>query len=211
MRLPDHKSIGAGLRRWRGSHNWTATDVAKQSDNKFKSGQVTKWENGKSSFSYKKLVEVILPAYEIDDFDVFVDFCHPPSLTDIAVINTVDFTKSPIAPGTVAEYLTAGFLKDHRTRIDRVTFAANASEPTPWGRHDGHEFLLVLKGAVVCEFADREHDERKKYTLTTGMAVAFPSSLFHQVSNANKSEAAEIVAARPSRSGPAPTKQSRDK
>ncbi|MBU6402071.1 MAG: hypothetical protein KGS61_17270, partial [Verrucomicrobia bacterium] len=71
---------------------------------------------------------------------------------------------------------------------------------TPWGRHDGHEFVFVARGQVFCEFATSKDGERKRYSLERGMAIAFHSALFHSFCNASDSEEAELVAAKPSHS-----------
>jgi quercetin dioxygenase-like cupin family protein len=156
------------------------------------------------------LQQDILPSYHVDDFDLFVDFCKLPSLNDVTVIKEREFSRSPIADGAIDQYLDKGFLKAHRTRIDKVTFGPGTDQSTRWGRHDGHEFVLVLKGSVNCEFALDSGAEKKTFTIEAGDAVAFPSALFHRFVNASTSESAELVAARPSRSGIAANKSSED-
>ena len=213
MRLPNEAEIGSGLRRWRDLHGWSAKHVAQESKRRgkqeFSEGRVNKWEKGRTSFTYKQLEESILPAYRIDDFDIFVDFCRPPSLDDVTEIDAKSFTASPIAlDGAIDQYLNKGFLKAHRTRIDKVTFRQGKGQTTPWGAHDGHEFVLVLQGSVNCEFAVTADGPRKSYTISEGGAIAFPSALFHKFSNASDSEPAVLVAARPSHSGIAANKTS---
>jgi quercetin dioxygenase-like cupin family protein len=206
MHLPPEKVLAEGLKRWRTTMlRWTAENVAMESKRKatkaFGKNQVAKWENGTSRLPYKRLVEDILPSYHIDDVDVFIDFCLPPSLDDVTVIKANDFTTSPIADGAIDQYLNTGFLKSHRTRIDKVTFQPGRTQSTPWGPHDGHEFVLVLRGEVVCEFAVQDSGDKKEFKIAAGSAIAFPSALYHRFYNASDSEGAELVAARPSRSG----------
>ena len=213
MRLPSDEIFRAGLKRWRTMHNMTAEHVAAESRRKelgirsFRRAQVNSWENGLTRISYTALVEQILPAYHIEDFDTFIDFCRVPSCDDITVINKDDFGKNPIAPGTIARSIGIDFLGNHRTRIDRVTFSPGTKKPTRWAPHDGHEFVVVLKGSVTCEFAVEEHGEIKAFTLDTDMAIMFPSALYHRFYNASNDVEAELVAAKPSFSGTAAAKR----
>jgi hypothetical protein len=201
MQLPTQEQLGIGLRRWRELRNETARDVAAESkggNNPFRATHVTKWETGKGSFSYKRLVEDILPAYHISDFDTFIDFCLPPSLEQISVFTETDFGNNPIVRGIVVRSVSVGYLNQHRTRLDSVTFAPGQKPQTAWAAHAGHEFLFVQKGAIVCEFAMKEKDDRKREVVKAGMAIAFPSSLFHSCSNYSDSEPAELMVAKPS-------------
>jgi hypothetical protein len=210
MQLPPPELLRAGLRRWRDSRGWTAHIVAQRSKqhskNPFVRRQVNKWESGDSRLDYATLVNDILPAYQIEDFDTFVDYCRQPSLNDVVVIQASEFGHNPMAPGTVSHAVARAFLKEHRTRIDRVTFAAGAPESTSWAPHLGHEFVLVLKGTIKCEFAVGEFDDRREVTLTDGMAVVFNSALFHRFSNGDNSRDAEIVVAKPTHAGTAADK-----
>lgn len=192
----------------------TKQDVAERSKQKgvsknpFKARQVTAWESGSTGLDYRRLVEDVLPAYRIDDFDTFIDYCIPPTLADITVIEDAHFGAIPIAPGITNKAVGLGFLNNHRTRIDRVEFSGKApAEPTSWAPHNGHEFVLVLEGSVVCELAANEHDtERFTRTLTEGQAIAFHSGLYHRFSNASETNRAKLVAAKPSHSRTAATK-----
>jgi len=210
MQLPDPIQMGASLRRWRESIGFTAKKVADESRAKakkpFGQAQVNKWEKGTQTFTYRRLIQDIFPSYRIDDIDVFIDFCRHPGLEDVTVIKAEEFTRSPIADGAIDQYLNRGFLKSHRTRIDKVTFPKGKAPGTSWGSHDGHEFVLVLRGAVTCEFAVEVSGEKLIRTIAAGDAVAFPSALYHKFFNASETEEAELVAARPSRSGTADKK-----
>ncbi len=203
MKLPTPKQLGAALRKWREDRGKTGPEISQESEHLSKKAfaplQVVRWEGGKQSFSYKRLVEDILPAYEIHDFDTFLDSCRCPSLDDVTVIPANSFTRSEIREGVRDFYVTKAFLEksQHRTRIDRVVFSAGKQNTTDWGNHNGHEFVLVLKGVVTCEFAVNKRDCRQPHTLTTGMAVVFPSSIFHRFANASDTEEAVLVVAKP--------------
>jgi mannose-6-phosphate isomerase-like protein (cupin superfamily) len=206
MQLPTSEQLRIGLRRWRELRNKTASDVATESrrgNNAFSSGRVTKWESGKTGINYKRLVEDILPAYQIEDFDTFIDFCLPPSIDDITVFAEKDFGNNPIVPGIAVQSVSVGYLNKHRTRLDRVMFEPGKKQQTSWAPHIGHEFLFVQKGAIVCEFAVEERGQKKTVVIKAGMAVAFPSALFHSCYNNSDTESAELMVAKPSYSGTA--------
>src|ERR1043165_8740306 len=96
MILPSPKQIGSALQQWRAVHGGLKQkDIAKRSvqlGKKLKTQQVGRWERGDQPFTYKQLVEVILPAYEIPDWDTFLDSCRDPSLKDVTVIAAKQFT-----------------------------------------------------------------------------------------------------------------------
>lgn len=207
MKLPSYIEIRAGLRRWRDAHGLTARDVAvaskERSQTPFRHGQVAKWETGSTGIDYRRLCEDILPAYGIEDFDTFIDYCQLPSMDDITVIEAADFARNPILHETICWFVRPNFLKNHRTRIDRVSFLPGKAKPTPWGAHYGHEFVLVLEGAVKCEFAMQPTGPRQTYTLTKGMAIAFHSQVFHCFYNDSETATAELVVAKPTHGGTA--------
>lgn len=172
MRLPSPRELGDALRKWREDRGLTELEIAKSSERrsakKFGPLQVGRWENSKQAFTYKRLIEDILPAYQIPNFDTFLDFCRPPSIEDVTVIEAGQFTPARLSDGVTDYFVAKPFLEkgQHRTRIDRVVFAPGKSNITTWGRHEGHEFVLVLEGAVDCEFAVDEDAPRKRHSLT---------------------------------------------
>ena len=105
-------------------------------------------------------------------------------------------------------FVAEDFLGEHRTRIDRVEFQAGTNSVTRWNNHDGHEFVLILKGTVECEFAVGKNDARIQHTLSSGDAIAFPSGLYHRFWNASAEQEAMLVAAKPSNSRSAAFKKS---
>ena len=159
----------------------------------FTEQQASKWEHAQTSFTYEQLVDDILPAYKVADFDVFLDFCHHPTVSEVT--HVTQFVPDIIGEGAHVTFARPTFLAGHRTRIDIVTLDPNAS--TTWKAHNGHEFVYVLDGEVVCEFAENLAGERHRQQVPKGTAIAFHSGLFHIFRNNGKKKAL-LVAARPS-------------
>lgn len=204
MILPSPEQLGLALKKWRRDHGGSSQKkIAKESEehskNSFTHQQVGRWENATQTFTYKQLVEDILPAYQILDFDTFLDFCRGPSVEDVTFISADQFTPGHLSEGVDDFFVARPFLekRQHRTRIDKVIFRPGKTNVTKWGCHNGHEFVLVVKGAVVCEFAVNKKDTPLTRTLTTDMAVVFTSSLFHRFGNASDTDDAVLVVAKP--------------
>lgn len=200
MKIPGQKELGDALRRWREQVGRPVDEIAMQCGVQAK--QIGKWEKGTVAFTYKQLVEKILPAYRVEDFDLFIDFCGKPTLADVVIIPADHFTPFHITDHTIDYIVATDLVERTRTRIDRIKFGPGTNQVTRWGAHGGHEFVLVLQGSVTCHFAeDNDVEHAKPYRLEAGMAISFPSRLFHKFANASESEGAELVAAKPSRSG----------
>jgi mannose-6-phosphate isomerase-like protein (cupin superfamily) len=197
--------IGAALIAWREAHKLTAADVVAKSKLASKkpvaSSTISEIEKHGSGFSYKRLVEDILPAYGIDDigdFDLFLDYCVNSSLDTIVHIKDKDRGEVPFR-GT-REYLTnPDALLGNRTRISVIEVEPGQS--TLWQRHEGHEYLMISKGTVFAEFAETLEGTKKTFTLKTYDAIAFPSALYHRFENRGSS-LAELIVARPTKSLP---------
>lgn len=199
MKLPDQNQLGEALRRWRQRKELDVETIAKRCERE--TAQIKRWEKGEAAFTYQQLVEDIFPAYEVEDFDLFYDFCGKPKLSDVVLLKAQDFTPLSISERSIDIFTASAKLKNIRTRIDRIKFAPGKDQVTHWGPHAGHEFVYVLKGNVVCCVSEgRDENGAERHELTAGMAIAFPSRLFHKFVN-NSDEEAELVAAKPSGSG----------
>lgn len=137
-----------------------------------------------------------------------MDFCRVPSLEDITLISAEQFTSGHLSEGVEDRFVAHSYLKrrEHRTHIDTVIFGPGKKNATPWGHHNGHEFVLVLKGKIFCEFAVEKHEKGKHFFLETGMAIVFPSSLYHIFGNTSDSEEAILVVGKPTYGRPAEAK-----
>jgi hypothetical protein len=204
MKLPTNQELGAGLRRWREETNHQKTvkimaEKLRKSGKNVTMAKIASWERGKS-FNYERLVKTVLPTYKIEDVDIFLDYCRVPRVSEIAVIEAIKFLPSLLEIGIESKHVNPDCLGENRTRIDVVSLKARTTSGTPWTRHDGHEFVLVLIGKVACEFAEESDGERTLHTLTKGMAIAFNSGLYHRFLNPFD-EDAEVVAAKPTFGG----------
>lgn len=204
MQLPSTSELVHALIRLRNSKGWEQKDIAKRSHTSggkpLTEDDVGHFERQKTQLNYDRLVKDILPAYGVADFDTFLDFCRGPSLADIRIIQTDDFSSSRITKGILDLHVSPDVLGPSRTRIDWITLEPGSE--TSWGAHDGHEFVLVLVGTVKCEFASEEKGPRQEHMLTRGMAVAFPGALFHRFLNPAQ-KPAKVVSGRPAHSGTA--------
>lgn len=194
MKFPDLSTFGKALGRWREMKRLKPEEVAKNSETlsrkSFGVQQVRKWESGRQGFPFKRLAEDIFPAYAIDDWDSFLDLCIDPDLEEIVPIKQSQREmKSSIY--TNAHFTPPEILGNIRTRVDVLRIPPRGK--TYWKQHKGHEFVLVMEGAVWCEFAKQEDGERKRYDLDKGDAIAFPGALYHQFGNQNGTESLLVV------------------
>ncbi len=212
VKFPDVSTIQNTLKRWREDRGLSKAEVVRQgqklSRNSFEPAEVTRWEQGKTNFTYKRLVEDICPAYGITDIDIFLDFSYRPTISDVVCVRAKDRS---VHNGLFGQCLLVApdFLKNNRTRVDFLELPPNTI--TPWDHHQGHEYVYLITGKKVwCEFSeDREKKINfKRFELNPKDGIAFPSAIFHCFGNAG-TRPAQLFVARPTRSLPQGSKPSR--
>ena len=199
MKLPTAQALGQALQVRRKRNGWSKARVAEEykklfPQRPFNPSTVGRWESGFKG-SYEQLRNGVLPAYGIKDIDEFFDSCNAPTRSDVAFIDASKLSKRTLPYGaiTVPE---EDFSKGNRTRIDVLEI--NPGESTPFGKHAGHEHILVLEGEIICQFSEKKDDpEKLVYAVKEGGRIAFPSLLFHGVTNASKEKRAVLIVARP--------------
>ena len=151
-----------------------------------------------SPLEYDQLVALIQSLKDPDgpkvdicvDVDLFLDYCLTPTLNDI----TIGTKKVIEIAGTKTIRSESESLGRNRTRLDYFKWSAGSE--SPWGQHDGHEYLYVVKGHLEGQFAatDVPEPQRQVIQLEQGSGIAFPSRLFHRIIAKADSE---IAVARP--------------
>ena len=215
MRLPDATDLSVGLRRWLEHHGWMVKTVVEKSRTAsatpFDKNLFYRWQDGTRIPSYERLVNDIFPALEITSVArmlvFFGSFCQAkPDINSITVIKGKDHSRDKRLGFSII-FADESRVGPHPVRIDRA--ALTAKEPSVITAHHGFNYLLVLKGEVICSFWNvseltkiKSSSPDRKVTLKPGDAVAFQTSLPHKVESVSGS--ANVVIARPPWARPDP-------
>jgi hypothetical protein len=138
----------------------------------------------------------------VRDFDLFIDYCREVSLEDVVVVKPHDRKGLAGALRGYDSLVPAEILGGNRTRLDIFRWLKDVG--SVWGAHEGHEFVHVLNGILMCEFGLDDTAERKQYKLAKGDGIAFPSMLKHRFWNPGPKRV-EFAVARPTGSVPGKT------
>jgi hypothetical protein len=209
MLVPNTKVLGLGLRRWREFHQWTVKDVVQHSANAskrpFTGNMFWKWQKGTLTPSYARLVEDIFPALGIDSLQkmlvFFASFCQKdPGLDSITIIKKAEHSVDN-SLGIPILFADERRVKPHLVRIDRLELKSK-DETSAVTAHPGFNYLLVIKGKIMCSFWENKANAKakplspdRKVTLNEGDAIAFQTMLPHMIQSVGST--ATVANARP--------------
>jgi len=85
-------------------------------------------------------------------------------------------------PASLPEELTETLVLAKNIRIERIVSTGQSSPPDFWYDQDENEFVVVLQGSAVLEFASGER------VLTSGSYLLIPAHQKHRVKSTSRSE-----------------------
>jgi len=172
--LPTAAEICGGLKRWRLDKKMDDVKVIHQKYSEICEGEnigyvqflnILKGQGRKTGLRFNEIAP-LLKAHGIDDWDLFVDYCKDPKLLEPRFITGKEFSERKVTVGGYQEMVLMGvgsnLLSHCRTRVDELKWPKG--HDTGWQRHDGHEYMLIVKGNVQCWFREYMIDSENERT-----------------------------------------------
>jgi quercetin dioxygenase-like cupin family protein len=206
VRFKSSKFLGPGLKSWREEVlKESLEDVVNRGKVRSKNAyadaqQFRRFENGTSFPTIDRLIEDILPAYNIQYFDAFFLGHWSPryhGLSEVRHLRAGDEISHQKQYGGTTRFGVgdAMFCGQVPVRIDRFIVPRGTKSDTI--RHSGYNYLLVTKGEVSCELTEAETGGKGKskcFDLKTGDALLFPTTLWHSIKAVGNNDAEFVVA-----------------
>lgn len=139
-------------------------------------GIISDWEKGVIRCPGSLVFDLIIPAYEIDDFVLFYAMGKASLEPGGLHLLKVGVGRHEAADSQIVRHSPSVSDFKGPFRIDHVEMKRGAT--TPWGPHDGHEFAMVLRGKFQFRHGDKTNPET--IDLDRHDCIEFNSSANHQ-------------------------------